>query len=179
MIEHKLIERMVKLLGNELRKIEEVARVDTDLLLTGVDFFRMYADRTHHGKEEDILFKQLSARPLANDHRQTMERLIREHVFMREVVQRLSAARDRHIRGDADVLAEIVYEIDRLVTLYPLHIRTEDKQFFGPAMSYFSETEQSAMLEEFWEFDRKLIHEKYTRIVEEREKAMSYHEGRG
>ncbi len=36
-------------------------------------------------------------------------------------------------------------------------------------MDYFSGAEQQAMLDRFWEFDRKMIHEKYRRVVEEEE----------
>jgi hypothetical protein len=35
---------------------------------------------------------------------------------------------------------------------------------------YFSEQEDQAMLDEFWEFDRKMIHEKYISVVESFEK---------
>jgi len=37
-------------------------------------------------------------------------------------------------------------------------------------MKYFSKQEQATMLNEFWEFDRKLVHEKYRTLVEEIEK---------
>ena len=173
MIEHRLIERMIRLLSDELREMKSVARADTGLILAGVDFFRTYADRTHHGKEEDILFKELSTKPLSDEDRQMMELLIQEHAFARELVGKLSAANDRYIHHDTDALTEIVHETDRLVTFYPAHIRKEDKQFFLPAMSYLSEAEQEAMLDEFWEFDRKMIHEKYKAVVEENEMAMA------
>ena len=53
-----------------------------------------------------------------------------------------------------------------------MHIEKEDKHFFIPAMDYFSKEEQSAMLDEFRVFDRNMIHEKYKKIVEEKEKEM-------
>jgi len=170
MIEHRLIERMVRLLDNELREMKSTTDVSTELLTAGVDFFRTYADRTHHGKEEGILFRELSDKPLSDEDRQMMESLVEEHVLMREAVGRLSAANERYIHG-ADARTEIMYEIDRLVTFYPLHIRKEDKLFFLPAMGYLSQAEQEAMLDEFWEFDKTMIHEKYKRLVEENEKA--------
>jgi hypothetical protein len=37
--------------------------------------------------------------------------------------------------------------------------------FFPAARAYFTEEEDQAMLAEFWEFDRKMIHEKYTALV--------------
>jgi hemerythrin-like domain-containing protein len=59
MIEHRLIERMVKLLAAELEKIKKMSYANISLVNVGVDFFRTYADRTHHGKEEEILFREL------------------------------------------------------------------------------------------------------------------------
>ena len=170
MIEHRLIERMVKLLDAELRIMKETARADPYFLLTGVDFFHIYADRTHHGKEESILFEELAAKPLSQDDRQMMERLIAEHVWARETVGRLAAANDLYLHGRAEVLLEIMQEVERLVIFYPLHIRKEDKQFFLPALGYFTEDEQQAMLEKFREFDAQMIHETYQRVVEKSEK---------
>lgn len=64
----------------------------------------------------------------------------------------------------------MMYELEKLVKFYPVHIEKEDKHFFIPIMQYFSDAEQSAMLEEFWVFDKGMIHEKYKRVVEENEK---------
>jgi len=52
------------------------------------------------------------------------------------------------------------------VELYPEHIKIEDKDFFLPVMKYFSEEEQGAMVQEFYEFDRTIMHWKYGKIVE-------------
>jgi hemerythrin-like domain-containing protein len=49
-------------------------------------------------------------------------------------------------------------------------LEKEDKIFFPAARRYFSEQEDQAMLDEFWEFDRKMIHEKYISVVESFEK---------
>ena len=61
---------------------------------------------------------------------------------------------------------DIINQIKKLVEFYPKHIQKQDKNFFIPAMVYFSRKEQYDMLDEFWEFDRKLIHEKYRKVVE-------------
>jgi hypothetical protein len=36
-------------------------------------------------------------------------------------------------------------------------------------MEYFSKEEQDNMLQEFWEFDQKMIHEKYTKMMNDLE----------
>ena len=36
-------------------------------------------------------------------------------------------------------------------------------------MDYFTEEEQQKMLQEFYDFDKKMIHEKYLQIIEKQE----------
>jgi hypothetical protein len=38
--------------------------------------------------------------------------------------------------------------------------------FFPSTRAYFIDEEDQAMLAEFWEFDRRMIHEKYKSLVE-------------
>jgi hemerythrin-like domain-containing protein len=136
-----------------------------------VDFFRVYADRTHHGKEEDILFKQLAEKEMSAEHRQIMTELIKEHRQARETVGGLERAGLAYERGDAGELANIVTAMRGLTTLYPSHIRKEDKHFFFPVMEYFTTEEQDAMLRDFRKFDRGTIQEKYRKVVEGLEKS--------
>ena len=65
MIEHRLIERMISIIKDALIQIESTQEVDPVFVDTAVDFIRTYADRTHHGKEEDILFRDLVKRDLS------------------------------------------------------------------------------------------------------------------
>ena len=172
MIEHRLIERFVKLLSAELENMKRTSDVKTSFINVGVDFFRTYADRTHHGKEEEILFRELTQKQLSVGDKTMMQRLTQEHIWARQAVSKLFTANSRYIKGDKDVLKDMIYELEKIVKFYPLHIEKEDKSFFIPVMKYFSEKEQSAMLDEFWEFDRGMIHEKYKGVVEEKEKEM-------
>ena len=166
MWEHRLIERLVSVLSVELKQIDASRKADVDLLTAAVDFFRTYADRTHHGKEEDILFRDLEKKPLSAEHARIMKELIEEHVYARKTVGALVDAKNKYKAGDAESLKDIVKDLKELIRFYPTHIEKEDKHFFYPILDYFSKQEQDDMLAEFWEFDRKLIHEKYQKIVE-------------
>jgi hemerythrin-like domain-containing protein len=166
MIEHRLIERMVGLLEQEVRSIGEKGEVHIELIDSAVDFFRTYADRCHHGKEEDILFRDLARKKLSPEHKSIMDELIQGHVFGRETVGKLFSAKERYGKGDGDTLNEIIGFLKALVEFYPAHIEKEDKHFFMPSMEYFSKGERDAMLQECWEFDKKLIHEQYRKLVE-------------
>lgn len=157
MIEHRLIERMVALLKKE-------TQINLNFIGIAVDFFRFYADRCHHGKEEDILFRALAAKQLSPEHKKMMADLLQDHVRARELVGKLK---------DSRTLGDIKECIDKIVELYTVHIQKEDKQFFIPSMGYFTKEEQAALLCEFQEFDRMLIHEKYKKLVEQIEKGGS------
>ena len=60
MWEHRLIEKLVQTLKTEIGKIREQDEINIVLIDQAVDFFRTYSDRTHHGKEEEILFRDLA-----------------------------------------------------------------------------------------------------------------------
>ena len=55
--EHVLIKRLLALIPSVAEYTETSIKVDKDLILGCVDFIRNYADKYHHMKEEDILFK--------------------------------------------------------------------------------------------------------------------------
>ena len=166
MIEHRLIERMLSAIKGVLAKIESKHKIDPVFVDIAVDFIRVYADRTHHGKEEDILFRELNNKPLTTEDRQIMKELIEEHVFGRQTTKALVEANTRYRNGDETALTEIIAKLQTLTEFYPKHIEKEDKVFFPSSRKYFTDEEDQDMLAEFWEFDRKVIHEKYTSVVE-------------
>lgn len=170
MTEHRLIERMVQLMQSELRNVEVTETVDGLFLDTAVDFLRTYADRCHHGKEEDILFRDLAKKKLDPDHKKTMDELLAEHAIARENVGGLHDARISYSEGDPNAVGEVRRRLKALTDLYPRHIEKEDRRFFIPCMAYFSREEMDAMLGEFFEFDRMMIHDKYKVIVSRTEK---------
>ena len=164
MWEHRLIEKLLRLFEGEIRKINESNKVDTVFIDTAVDFMRTYADRTHHGKEEDILFRDLAEKQLSPEHLRIMNELVEEHKYSRETVGKLVEAKERYLKGE-NTAPEVIAYLKELAQFYPVHIQKEDKRFFFPCMEYFSKEEQDKMLVEFYEFDRKMIHEKYLKVV--------------
>lgn len=167
MIEHRLIEKIVPIIQEERKKIKEHNKVNPIFIDKTVDFFRMYADRTHHGKEEDILFRELENKDLSAEHQKTMDELVEEHVWARNTVGKLLEAKDSYAEGNIEAIQDVLELLEELSNFYPKHIVKEDEHFFIPVMDYFSQEEQDKMLDEFWGFDKKLIHEKYEKLLDE------------
>lgn len=165
MKEHRLIERMIDCMEKEIEKMEAHKKANPLFIDTAVDFIRMYADRTHHGKEEDILFRDLAKKQISPNHSKIMEELVEEHKWARNIVKNLVEAKERYVKGNVDSLKEIIKLLGDLVEFYPKHIEKEDKHFFIPVMKYFNDNEQQEMLDEYWDFDKNLIHEKYENVV--------------
>jgi NAD(P)H-nitrite reductase large subunit len=170
MIEHRLIERMIKAMRDELDRMEITGEADPGFIETAVDFVRTYADRCHHGKEEDILFRDLEKKPTSDDHKQIINELLEEHRWGRKTTKELLEAKEKYQQGDMDALSTIIDRMKFLVDFYPKHIEKEDRHFFIPVMNYFTQDEKDAMLDEEYEFDRQFIHEKYKAIVREAER---------
>ncbi len=169
MIEHRLIERLISRINRELTQIKVKKQTDPIMIDTFVDFIKTYADRTHHGKEEDIYFKKLSEKTMAEEDSRVMNELVEEHKFGRKITAELVNANKRYREGDSGALDEIAAKLHTLAEFYPKHIEKEDKVFFPAAHQYFSEAEQQAMLDAFWEFDRLMIHEKYEAVAKDME----------
>ena len=170
--EHRLIERIIPILTKEVFRLHEGAEVNAEVIVSVVGFFRTYADRCHHGKEEDILFRALASKPLSDDHRRTMNQLTEEHMLARKLVGRLMLDRERCVKGDKAALTEMKQDLQELADLYPKHIGLEEKHFFVPCMDYFSAMEQAEMLRAFTEFDAKIVHEQYRTMIEDLEAAQ-------
>lgn len=166
MIEHRLIERMLKEIRKMLQRIEAGDTIDPIWVDLAVDFIRTYADRTHHGKEEDILFRELENRSLSETDQRLMQELVEEHELGRRTTKALVEANTRYRNGDQTALPEIAKNLKTLTEFYPKHIEKEDKVFFPAALTYISRDEDQAMLTAFREFDQNMIHEKYRTLVE-------------
>ena len=165
--EHKTIRKMImflKKLEQDEKKIEQMTPIYFDHI---IDFFHTYADETHHGKEEKILFKKLQNRNLSVADKTLMDELIEEHKLARKLVSDLKNAKNEK---KFNQIQEI---LSKIITLYEQHIEKENTRFFPPAFSYFSKDEIKNILREFIDVDKEMIHKKYLDVVVELEDLIS------
>ncbi len=165
--EHRLIERVIPLLRRELDRARASKRPDLEFIDGMVDFFRAYADACHHAKEERILMAAMQRKGLAEPAAQTVSELVQEHAYVRRAVGRLLDSRLRYARGDGEALDDILTMLETLAEFYPSHIAREEQELFPSCMDCFRRGEKLAMVKDFHEFDRKLIHEQYGKVVSE------------
>lgn len=161
MVEHRLIEKMVPLILKETDRAESKGDINFRFVEMALDFFRTYADRCHHGKEEDILFRELAKKKLSVNHERIMNELIEEHRTGRGIVKALAEHQEFWRGGDPKSFPEVLGRLKEIAYFYPRHIEKEDKHFFLPSMDYFSPSEKEALLREEREFDGNFVHRIY------------------
>ncbi len=166
MIEHRLIERAIKLMEAETKRLESGGALEPLTIDTIVDFIRTYADRCHHGKEEDLLFEDLSRRPLSTAERDLMNELVEEHKLGRSLTNELVEAKNDVLSGRDDRVADVISTMKALTAFYPPHIEKEDAHFFPNTERHYTQEELEAMIQSFYTFDMRMIHEKYASVLD-------------
>ena len=166
-VEHGFIERMVDLIQRELEKFGQRKKVDLIFIDGAIDFAKNYADLCHHGKEETILFENLSMKRLLPEHKKLLDELVLEHIQNRKIITNLEMARESYMKRDSDALGPILTICKTLVEFYPGHMTKEEKGFFAFSMEYFSRKEQEEMTKKFWEFDKDLLLAKYLKFMDQ------------
>lgn len=148
--EHRAIEAILDALEREQYRIGGPGTPRWSWLLAVVEVLREFADRCHHGKEEDLLFPelvalgmQLEAGPVAV--------MKHEHVEGRALIQRLHDAvvnRDR---------TETIDAIKAYVYLLREHIQKEDECLFPMARALLDGPRVARLRARFDAFERDVM----------------------
>lgn len=176
MKEHENIVAFTKHLKGICCAVLEGADIDVQEFFECIDFARNYADKYHHGKEEQILFRFM----LDNSDPAT-EKLVRngmlvEHDFGRYHIGELESALKEYgdvptTEGKLDIVAHAASYVD----LLQRHIEKEDTVCYTYALRTLSEECKRQIDEQTREFEKKAeqdgVQEKYLTWLEKRGRA--------
>ena len=84
--EHEGILLMLQILDKISGKMKKQEKMDLTHLEEIVDFFRTFADKCHHGKEEDLLFPEMEKAGISRE-RGPIGVMLAEHVQGRSYVR--------------------------------------------------------------------------------------------
>ena len=140
--EHKNILKIADALTEECDALESGKKLNKDFFSNAVEFVREYADRFHHAKEEDILFKEL-CKPEAEMHCNPVEQMLCEHNLGRNFVKGMEEALKD---GDKEKVIENARGYAQLIQE---HINKEDNILYPMADEALNENSKKSMLKEF------------------------------
>lgn len=159
MQEHKIIEQMIYFLKKFSNQIDDFQSKNLFFLDLVINFFRIYADKNHHGKEENILFKRSREKLEKKEDIDLLDQLIEEHKKGRTLISKLESAKNKQ---DLTLIKKIINEI---IELYTQHIKKENILFFPLAFSYFSEHDKEMLDLEFLKVSQRVLDNQYLDTV--------------
>lgn len=153
--EHENILKLADALEKKARDLELGKEIDKVFFERAIDFIRNYADRFHHAKEEDILFKEMcKGSGQENLHCNPVEQMLYEHDLGRNFVKGMEESVNKK---DAKKVAE---NARGYVSLIREHIFKENNILYPMADGVLNEKVEESMLKKFKDADKKRAKDK-------------------
>lgn len=171
--EHKEIKRMLRILGKVSEKLKSGEIVEKDVLEQILQFIKVFADKCHHGKEEDLLFPAMEGAGIPREGG-PIGVMLYEHNVGRNAVKGMTEGIEEFYRGNEDARKKIVENASTYIELLDSHIYKEDNILYPMAEMHLSEEEQRELTEKFEEVEKNIIgegtHSKFIELLENLEK---------
>jgi len=144
--EHDAILKMLDASEEAARRINSGGTVEAETLEGLIEFFRLFADRCHHGKEEDLLFPLLESRGLPR-HGGPTGVMLHEHEQGRALIKEMVESAEALKGGDR--AARWAQAAGSYIDLLRSHIDKENNILFVMAENMLSREEQQQLAAEF------------------------------
>ena len=146
--EHKAILKMLDATEEVARRIKSGATVTSETLSGLLEFFQIFADRCHHGKEEDCLFPLLERKGLPREGG-PIGVMLHEHGQGRELIQKMRESAEAFAAGRNEASMRWADAACAYAELLREHIAKENDVLFVMADRLLSGSEQASLLDAF------------------------------
>jgi len=170
--EHRVIERVLTALDELTRRpvVESAAHWEKAL-----EFFRNFADKCHHFKEEKVLFPAMEEQGIPADGG-PIGMMLMEHEQGRAYVRAMSACIARVQSQDRAAIDSLLGDAKAYIRLLREHIQKEDEILFPMADNVIPPDEHKHLLNSFAEHEAVEMgaqtHERYLEIARQLESAV-------
>jgi len=166
--EHEGVKVMLAVLERVCRKLEETRHLDQKHFEKILEFLKVFVDRCHHGKEEELLFPALAVAGVPEDG--SIRVMLQEHELGRKYVKGMSDAFAGFTTGDPSASRGIVKNGQDYIALLRDHIEKENNVLFAMADRLLSEKMQDELREGFEKIEEERIgvgkHEEFHHLLE-------------
>lgn len=146
--EHRVIERVLDVLQRIAERVELGNALDVDSAQQAIAFFRGFADRCHHAKEEEYFFPAVEAKGFPR-HGGPTGVMLYEHEQGRKCIAGMDQALGGVAAGEAGAAERFVRHARDYIDLLRQHIMKEDSVLFAMADEAFTAEDQQRLLEGF------------------------------
>lgn len=169
MAEHRVIEQVLDCLEQMVNRCETTGALDVNDASLALDFFCVFADQCHHGKEEAQLFPMMEAKGFSPTVGPTAV-MRGEHELGRLCIQGMRAALDSIERGELSRRTVFVRHARAYLDMLRQHIQKEDHCLFPMARQAFSPAELNSLADAFERIEHDDMpphaHEDYLRLAD-------------
>ncbi len=167
--EHEGIKVALAVLDRLAGDLEAGRGADVDDVDAIIDFLRTFADRCHHGKEEDLLFPAMEKAGVPREGG-PIGVMLTEHTHGREFIRAMADSLPGLRAGDPDARRTFAQAAHGYVRLLNDHIRKENDVLFTMADRHIPQEEQASLTEGFERIEQERIgpgvHERYHAMLD-------------
>ncbi len=171
--EHQNIKRMLVVIRKLCYRILNGGQVDYKDFYRIIDFVRTYADRHHHGKEENMLFNRMLLELGETAEKMVKHGMFVEHDMGRLYMQELEVAVKKVLDGEEEARLDVIANAISYTHLMYRHIDKEDNVVYPYAQKNMLNATLDAINSESEAYERsetaRHAREEYIPLIEEME----------
>jgi len=175
--EHQVILRVIQVLMRLVERFEAGAGFERTALRQCVEFFRLFADACHHGKEEDLLFPVLESRGIPREGG-PIGVMLYEHQIARQLTRDMAEALEGVEAGETSARSRFANTARQYQDLLTQHIFKEDNVLFQMGDRVMPLEEQSSLGVRFCEVNCRMFEGRRREELESMANELEEHWGR-
>jgi hemerythrin-like domain-containing protein len=171
--EHETVKRVLNIMERTCKEIETSGKVDTEQLDQLIEFFIVFVDRCHHGKEEDVLIPEMESAGLLKG-KIIADDIQTQHIQGRKLITEMKYSISAYKHGDSEALKSFIRHARSYMSLLNPHMERENTDLFWMADQVLSEDTHKKMLARFDVIEKERIgpgrHDEFHKMIEHMEK---------
>jgi hemerythrin-like domain-containing protein len=153
--EHEGVKIMLGILEKVCQQFEKKGSMNQEHFERIIEFFKIFVDKCHHGKEEDLLFPVLISAGVPEEG--PIATLIHEHEMGRRFVKVMGETYAAYSAGEKSSSKDIIQNAHGYISLLNDHIEKENTVLFVMADSHLTEKKQDELFEGFEKIEEERI----------------------
>lgn len=167
--EHKGVLLMLAILEKVSIKFSTEGSLDKEHLEGMLEFFSVFVDKCHHGKEEDLLFPAYEAAGIPNKNG-PIGAMLAEHVEGRGYIKGMTEAFNGFKKGENFSGTRIVENATKYIALLKQHIQKEDTVLYPMGDAKLSDDKNKELLAGFDKIESERVgtgkHEQFHAMID-------------
>ena len=156
--EHVGVGKMLDIMDGMAAATRRGEQPSLDDLSQAIEFLRVFVDKCHHTKEEELLFPAIRAANMVAVE-DAIVALLSDHVRGRDAVSRIAALVQRVAAADESANAELAETMSGYTKLLRDHIVREENECFGPADRGLPPKVQERLIEGYERIEAEVVGE--------------------